>query len=51
MRGLVYLMTFEILNFAFVFFSRFQRIEGAQVAPLVCSRIFLPGIYPVLAGF
>jgi hypothetical protein len=42
------LMTFEILNFAFVLFRRLQAIEGAKIVPFVCSCIFLAGVYAVL---
>jgi hypothetical protein len=42
---------FEKLDRAFVLFSPFPRIEGAQVSALPGFGINLPGIQPVFSGF
>ena len=44
-------MTLEILNRAFVFLRRCPAVKRAEIFPPACSRIFLAGIQPILAGF
>ena len=44
-------MMLKVLDLTLVFFSRFQRIESAQVAALIGFRVFFPRIDPVFARF
>jgi hypothetical protein len=43
-------MPFEILNRAFVFLRCIPAVERAEIFSFACSRIFLAGIQPILAG-
>jgi hypothetical protein len=43
-------MPFEILNRAFVFLRCILAVERAEIFSFACSRIFLAGIQPILAG-
>ena len=44
-------MPFEILNRAFVFLRCCLALERAEIFSFARSRIFLPRIQPILAGF
>jgi hypothetical protein len=45
------LLVLEILNRAFVFLRASLAIERTEIFSFARSRIFLPGIEPILAGF
>jgi hypothetical protein len=42
---------FEVLHSAFVFLSRFSRLECAKVPPLVRFRVFFSRVQAKFAGF
>lgn len=44
-------MTLEVLNFAFVFFSRRPRFKGAEILALAGLGIGLAGVQAIVAGF
>lgn len=44
-------MPFEVLNFPFVLFGFFERIEGSEVASLTGGWVLFAGIEAVFSGF
>jgi hypothetical protein len=45
------MLSFEELDFSFVFDGGFARIEGAEVTSFACLGVLFPRVEPVLPGW